>query len=70
MRAAAIAVRGAGAADVLVAAPVGAAGACRELAEVADLVVCPRRPDPFRAVGEHYRDFAQLDDDDVLALLR
>jgi predicted phosphoribosyltransferase len=70
MRAAAIAVRGAGAADVLVAAPVGAAGACRELAEVADLVVCPRQPDPFRAVGEHYRDFAQLDDDDVLALLR
>ena len=70
MRAAVTAVRGADAASVLVAAPVGAAGACRDLAEVADLVVCPRQPDPFRAVGEHYRDFAQLDDDDVLALLR
>ena len=70
MRAAVVAVRGAGAASVLVAAPVGAAGACRALAEVADLVVCPRQPDPFRSVGEHYRDFAQLDDDDVLALLR
>ena len=45
MRAAVIAVRGAGAAEVLVAAPVGATGACRELAEVADLVVCPRQPD-------------------------
>ena len=70
MRAAVVAVRGADAASVLVAAPVGAAGACRALAEVADLVVCPRQPDPFRSVGEHYRDFAQLDDDDVLALLR
>jgi len=70
MRAAATAVRSADAAYVLVAAPVGAAGACRDLAEVADLVVCPRQPHPFRAVGEHYRDFAQLDDDDVLALLR
>ena len=37
---------------------------------MADLVVCPRQPQPFRAVGEHYRDFAQLNDDDVLALLR
>ena len=70
MRAAVIAVRGADAGYVLAAAPVGAAGACQELAEVADLVVCPRQPDPFRAVGEHYRDFAELNDDDVLALLR
>ncbi len=70
MRAAVTAVRSADAAYVLVAAPVGAAGACRDLAEVADLVVCPRQPHPFRAVGEHYRDFAQLNDDDVLALLR
>ena len=69
MRAAVIAVRGADAAHVLAAAPVGAVGACRDLSEIADLVVCPRRPYPFRAVGEHYRDFAQLDDDDVLALL-
>ena len=69
MRAAVTAVRGADAAFVVAAAPVGAAGACRELAEVADLVVCPRQPDPFRAVGEHYRDFAQLRDADVLAQL-
>ena len=70
MRAAVTAIRGAGGGFVLAAAPVGAAGACRDLAEVADRVVCPRQPSPFRAVGEHYRDFAQLDDADVLALLR
>ena len=69
MRVAVMAVHGGGAAHVLVAVPVGAAGACRDLAEVADLVVCPRQPSPFRAVGAHYRDFAQLDDADVLALL-
>ncbi len=69
MRAAVGAVREAGAAYVMAAAPVGAPGACRELERLADLVVCPRRPDPFRAVGEHYRDFAQVSDDEVLALL-
>lgn len=69
MRAAVTAVRSADAAFVVAAAPVGAAGACGELAGAADLVVCPRQPDHFRAVGEHYRDFAQLQDADVLALL-
>jgi len=69
MRVAVGAVREAGAAYVMAAAPVGAPGACRELERLADLVVCPRRPDPFRAVGEHYRDFAQVSDDAVLALL-
>ncbi|HEU5485025.1 MAG TPA: phosphoribosyltransferase, partial [Microlunatus sp.] len=63
------AVRGAGARSVVVAVPVGAVGACRELEQLADRVVCPRRPEPFRAVGEHYRDFAQLDDAEVLDLL-
>lgn len=69
MQAAVAAVRNAGAAYVVAAAPVGAVGACQDLAETADLVVCPVRPDPFRAVGEHYDDFGQLDDADVLDLL-
>ncbi|MDN5803076.1 MAG: phosphoribosyltransferase [Microlunatus sp.] len=70
MRAAVAAVRSAGAAFVVVAVPVGAVAACRDLSQTADLVVCPRRPDPFRAVGEHYRDFHQLADAEVLALLK
>lgn len=70
MRAAVSAVRKAGASVVVAAAPVGAVGACEDLAREADLVVCPWRPDPFRAVGEHYRDFDQVDDAEVLALLR
>lgn len=69
MRAAVAAVRSAAARSVVVAVPVGAAAACAELARLADRVVCPRRPEPFRAVGEHYRDFAQLSDDEVVHLL-
>ena len=69
MRAAVAAVRSAGASFVIVATPIGAADACRDLARLADCVVCPRRPEPFRAVGEHYRDFTQVADAEVLALL-
>lgn len=70
MRAAVTAVRAGGAAYVVAAAPVGAVGTCRDLRGSADLLVCPRRPDPFRAVGEHYSDFHQVSDDEVLALVR
>lgn len=69
MRAALAAVRRAGASFVVAAAPVGAVEACQDLEQLADWVVCPRRPDPFRAVGEHYRDFTQVDDAEVHALL-
>lgn len=69
MRVAVTAVRSAGARMVVAAAPVGAVGACRDLERLADQVICPRRPDPFRAVGEHYRDFAQVKDAAVLRLL-
>ena len=69
MRAAVTAVREAGAAFVVVAVPVGAIGACHDLERLADLLVCPRRPNPFRAVGEQYRDFSQVSDEQVLALL-
>ena len=69
MRAAVTAVRGAGAAYVVAAAPVGASAACQDLERLADDVVCPLRPEPFRAVGEHYRDFTQTTDAEVLKFL-
>lgn len=70
MRAAVAAVRAAGARWVVAAVPVGAIEACADLERLADQLVCPRRPEPFRAVGEHYRDFAQLSDDEVVRQLR
>ena len=50
MRAAVIAVRGAGAASCWPPPRWGGRQPAAELAELADLVVCPRQPDPFRAV--------------------
>ena len=54
---------------LVVAVPVGPPDACAELAELADVVVCPLRPPSFGAVGEWYDDFRATTDDDVLRLL-
>jgi predicted phosphoribosyltransferase len=69
MRAAVLAVRRLQPARVVVAVPVGAWQACHELREVADQVVCPFTPDPFRAVGLWYADFSQTTDREVRQLL-
>ena len=57
MKAAVQAVRAQGPARVVVAVPVGAPQTCRDLAGLADEVVCPRMPRDFSAVGEWYEDF-------------
>ena len=56
-------------ARIVVAVPVGAADTCRELAALADEVVCAYTPEPFSAVGLWYRDFSQTTDDEVRELL-
>ncbi|WP_433473028.1 phosphoribosyltransferase [Spirillospora sp. CA-142024] len=68
-RAAVRAMRERGPSRLVLAVPVGAAETARSLeAEVDDLVV-PAAPWEFRAVGQWYRDFDQLTDDDVIAWL-
>jgi putative phosphoribosyl transferase len=69
MLAAVAAVRGLRPARVIVAVPVAPASALQALGRVADVVVCPRVPANFVAVGLAYVDFAQLTDDDVQRLL-
>jgi predicted phosphoribosyltransferase len=69
MSAAVRAVRVAGPTRLVVAVPVGAPDACARLADLADVVVCPRQPADFGAVGEWYADFSATTDDDVLRLL-
>lgn len=69
MRAAALAVRQLSPAALCVAVPVGAPETCRDLRAVADELVCPAMPQPFRAVGLWYRDFPQADDAEVRDLL-
>jgi predicted phosphoribosyltransferase len=69
MRAAIESLRKAGAAKIVVAAPVGSADTVRMLAGLADKVVCPYQPEPFYGVGEWYEDFDQTSDDEVQDLL-
>ena len=40
------------------------------LSSEADEVVCLATPDSFFAVGEHYEDFAQTTDEEVVGLLQ
>jgi predicted phosphoribosyltransferase len=69
MRAAVLAIRGLHPARIVVAVPVGAWQTCQDLREVADEVVCPFTPEPFRAVGLWYADFSQTTDEEVRQLL-
>jgi putative phosphoribosyl transferase len=59
----------AGASRVVLAAPVGPRSAVTELAPVADEVVLLHAPEMFYAVGQWYRDFAQVPDEEVVQLL-
>jgi predicted phosphoribosyltransferase len=69
MKAALDAVREAGAARVVVAVPLAPDDTLRELRATADEVVCLETPSPFWAVGQGYRDFPQVQDDEVRRLL-
>lgn len=69
MRAATAAVRLQAPTSIVAAAPVGARDTCRLLEREGVQVVCAAMPDPFVAVGEWYRDFSQVTDDEALALL-
>ncbi|HYD64258.1 phosphoribosyltransferase [Azospirillum sp.] len=70
MRAALIAVRRAGPAALVMAVPVGADDTLREMEAEVDALVCPLRPRDFGAIGAFYRDFHQVGDGEVVALLR
>jgi putative phosphoribosyl transferase len=69
MRAAVEAVRRQRPARVIVAVPVGGVDSCRRLARIADQVVCVWIPRYFNAVGQAYRDFSSVSDDEVRRVL-
>jgi putative phosphoribosyl transferase len=56
-------------ARLVLAVPVAPADSLAELARDCDDVVCLATPEPFLAVGAHYRDFTQTEDDEVVRLL-
>lgn len=59
----------AGAGHIVLAVPVAPADTLAELSALADDTLCLATPEPFRAVGLHYRDFDQTTDDEVVTLL-
>jgi len=54
---------------VVLAVPVAPAQTLLELAGEVDATVCLWTPEPFVAVGAHYRDFRQVSDEEVVAAL-
>lgn len=58
-----------GAATIVLAVPVAPRRPLAALRSLADKVVCLATPITFHAVGEHYRDFRQTTDDEVIRLL-
>jgi putative phosphoribosyl transferase len=69
MLAAIASARARGARKIICAVPVAPAQVLRRLAEAADETLCLETPKPFYAVGEHYRDFAQVTDREVIAIM-
>ena len=61
--------RSAGASRVVIGVPVGPQPTVEMLGHEADSVVCVQMPVPLQAVGEWYRDFRQVSDEEVVALM-
>jgi predicted phosphoribosyltransferase len=58
-----------GAGEVILAVPVGAPSTVRELESMADEVVCLSTPRMLMSIGQHYDDFTQTGDAEVVELL-
>ena len=56
-------------ARLVLAVPVAPADSLRDLAAESDDIICLATPEPFYAVGPHYRNFTQTEDDEVVRLL-
>lgn len=59
-----------GIARLVLAVPVASQGAKAELAAMVDEWVCLQAPFGFMAVGNYYHDFTQVEDDEVVAMLK
>ena len=70
MRVAVLALKRKKPAQIVVAVPVGAPTTCAELESEVDQIICAVTPEPFRSVGQWYRDFSQTSDAEVRDLLR
>ena len=70
MKAAVATLKREGLAKLVVAVPVAPPSTAREIAPTVDEWVCLDTPARFAAVGQFFRDFTQVSDEEVVALLR
>ncbi|HEX5034215.1 MAG TPA: phosphoribosyltransferase family protein, partial [bacterium] len=57
-------------AKLVVATGVAPSDTLQKLREYSDEVACLASPEPFYAVGQHYEDFSQVSDQEVIEILR
>jgi len=57
-------------AKLICAVPVAPPDTLAKVADLADEVVCLETPDFFQAVGQFYRHFPQVDDEEVIKILQ
>ncbi len=69
MRAALLDLRDQKAERVIIAVPVAAPDTLRALRRLADEVVALASPEPFHAIGQFYRDFSQVSDEEARTIL-
>lgn len=71
IKAALVAVRQLEPKQIIVASPVASRDACEGIEQKSDdLCICAMTPEPFYGVGMWYRDFEQVNDNEVCRLLR
>ena len=56
--------------ELVLAVPVAPRDTIEELRQEVDALICLEMPDPFIAIGCFYRDFGQVSDEEVVAVLR
>jgi putative phosphoribosyl transferase len=56
--------------ELVLAVPVAPRDTIEELRQEVDALICLEMPDPFIAIGYFYRDFGQVSDEEVVAILR
>jgi predicted phosphoribosyltransferase len=56
--------------ELIAAVPVASSSALRLISQHADRVICLEAPESFLAVGEFYRDFSPVSDEEVAEVLR
>ena len=70
MAVAAQAIRAQHPAELVIAVPVAPPSTIERFAPLTDRFVCPLQPTSFWAIGAWYRDFSQLSDEQVIALMQ